>query len=104
VNRKGAFVLGVGVGYSVATSRAFKKFNVGLGEATTEFLRALKVTTYDSWLDTKNEAAAREKENTPYCAYCGAPEEPDGHGKAHADDCPTLKKSQEPTTEGEIAP
>lgn len=86
------FVAGVGVGYSVAMRS--QEPNGRVKEATVEFLRTVKGIIADAHLDAKNEAKAAE-ESTPYCAYCGAPEEADGHGKSHADDCPTLKKNKD---------
>lgn len=80
------FAAGLTLGYSKGVSEA---------PAVKEFLDELR----EAW----TKADRPTEENTPYCPYCGAAEEADGHGKSHADDCPiVLNKTQSTETpEGE---
>lgn len=68
---------------------AIKRANAELKGATAEFLRTLKAVAIDTTMDLKHQAKM-DTAKLAYCPYCGAGEEPDGHGKAHADDCPIV--------------
>lgn len=96
---KGAFIFaaGVGVGYSVAMGN--QEPNGEVKKATAEFVRTMKGVIADAHLDAKNETRDAFVKDSPYCPFCGAAEEADGHGKAHADDCPTLEQNK---TTGDI--